>query len=141
MFRLCETTNPSNYGSYYYSAGSVRFTFIGHACRLDNPLLEFGSVFIVNSVAAIKLLQQVSVTPPNDDDDDEGWWLVAGHPSWAQTRDPGPGNILTFLINSAATAQPRAEAVTRLAQSVTQCYKAALQSVTKCYTQYVSRPL
>ena len=97
-------------------------------------------MFIVNSVAAIKLLQQVSVTPPNDDDDDEGWWLVAGHPSWAQTRDPGPGNILTFLINSAATAQPRAAAVTRLAQSVTQCYKAALQSVTKCYTQYVSRP-
>ena len=129
----------SNYGSYYYSAGSVRITFIGHACRLDNPLLEFGSVFIVNSVAAIKLLQQVSVTPPNDDDD-EGWWLVAGHPSWAQTRDPGPGNILTFLINSAATAQPRAAAVTRLAQSVTQCYKPALQSVTKCYTQYVSRP-
>ena len=70
------------------------------------------------------------MTPPNDDDD-EGWWLVAGHPSWAQTRDPGPGNILTFLINSAATAQPRAAAVTRLAQSVTQCYKAALQSVTR----------
>ena len=116
----------------------MRFTFIGHACRLDNPLLEFGSVFIV---APIKLLQQVSVTPPNDDDADEGWWLVSGHPSWAQTRDPGPGNILTFLINSAATSQPRAAAVTRLAQSVTQCYKAALQSVTKCYTQYVSRPL
>ena len=49
--------------------------------------------------------------------------------------DPGPGigNILTFLINSAATAQPRAAPVTRLAQSVTQCYKAALRSVTKCY--------
>ena len=43
-------------------------------------------------MAAVKLLQQVSVTPPNDDDDDdddddEGWWLVtrAGPRPW--TRD------------------------------------------------------
>ena len=55
-------------------------------------------MFIVNSVAAIKLLQQVSVTPPNDDDDDEGWWLVSGHWSPELGPDPGPGTREYFNI-------------------------------------------
>ena len=51
-------------------------------------------MFIVNSVAAIKLLQQVSVTPPNDDDDDDddeagGWWLVTRAGPRPGTQDQG----------------------------------------------------